>query len=82
MPTAWSAAEIRSSDPSIAFGDAWWSMTHVTPRFAASIAPTSAESSTSASSSARSSFHQTRARISRNVAGATCGGGMPHASDE
>src|SRR5207302_5800785 len=38
--------------------------------------------STSSSSSARSSFHHTRCRISGNVAGVARGGGIPRASAE
>ena len=52
-----------SSDPSIAFGDAWWSISVVVPERSASIPPTSADALTPSSSSARSSRHQIRCRI-------------------
>ena len=54
---------IRSSEPSIAFGDAWWSTRVVVPASSASSPPTSAEAPMLSSSSARSSRHQTRCRI-------------------
>ena len=82
MPSDASASSITSSDPSIAFGDAWWSTTVVVPARSASVPATSAETRMDSSSSARSSRHQTRWRISRNVVGASSVEGMPRARAE
>ncbi len=60
-------------------GEAWWSNSVVVPERAASMAPTSPETWTDSSSSARSSRHQTRSRISTKVRGGSFGPGMPRA---
>ncbi len=58
-----------SSEPSIAFGEAWWSTSVVVPERSASIPPTSAEARIVSSSSARSSRHQIRWRICVKLVG-------------
>ena len=52
-----------SSEPSIAFGEAWWSTSVVVPESSASMPPTRAEARMLSSSSARSRRHQIRCRI-------------------
>ena len=73
---------MASSDPSMALGEEWWSMTKVTPLRAHSSAVASADSSTSSGSRARSSFHHTCSSFWAKSAGAFTGGGMPRASAE
>ncbi len=73
---------MTESEPSMAFGDSWWSMMAVVPAMSASVAPRSADQRSISRSSAASSRHQTCCRISRNPAGWRGGAGMPRASAE
>jgi hypothetical protein len=73
---------MTDSDPSMAFGDSWWSMIVVVPDSSASRAASFADHSSISRSRALSSRHQTRSRISRNVVGVFGGAGMPRARAE
>ena len=73
---------MTSSEPSMKFGDAWWSTIVVVPASSASRPPRSAEARTEASSRARSSRHQTLWRISVKLPGGASRNGMPRAKAE
>src|SRR5712691_643445 len=73
---------MTSSDPSMALGEAWWSITVVVPERRASMPPTRAEARIDSSSRARSRRHHTRWRICRKLAGGASEYGIPLARDE
>jgi hypothetical protein len=82
IPTEAQASWITSSDPSMADGEAWWSMIVVVPASTASSAPSIADQRIISRSRAASRRHHTNSRISPKLAGVRGGAGIPRARAE